>query len=89
LTWITSSPAAGAIALRRGNAIAICKLVEDRYVNSILMSQDVFLKMMLVRFGGFGYVRRHFAPRLKRHGMGQATIDHILIENRRRVFSAH
>ena len=30
------------------NAIAICKLVEDGYRNSILMSQDVFLKMMLV-----------------------------------------
>ena len=35
------------------NAIAICKLVEDGYRNSILMSQDVFLKMMLVRYGGF------------------------------------
>jgi phosphotriesterase-related protein len=72
------------------NAIAICKLVEDGYLNSILMSQDVFLKMMLVRFGGFGYgyILKHFAPRLKRHGMSQATIDHILIENPRRVFSA-
>jgi len=72
------------------NAIAICKLVEDGYLNSILMSQDVFLKMMLVRFRGFGYgyILRHFAPRLKRHGMSQATISHILIENPRRVFSA-
>ena len=26
-----------------------------RYVHSILMSQDVFLKMMLSRYGGFGY----------------------------------
>jgi phosphotriesterase-related protein len=37
------------------NAIAICRLVDDGYLNSILMSQDVFLKMMLVRYGGFGY----------------------------------
>ena len=72
------------------NAIAICKLVEDGYLNSLLMSQDVFLKMMLTRYGGFGYgyILKHFAPRLKRHGMNQATIDHILIENPRRVFSA-
>jgi phosphotriesterase-related protein len=27
-------------------------------------------------------------PRLKRHGMDQRTINHILIENPRRVFSA-
>ena len=72
------------------NAIAICKLVEDGYLNSLLMSQDVFLKMMLTRYGGFGYgyILKHFVPRLKRHGMNQATIDHILIENPRRVFSA-
>ena len=72
------------------NAIAICKLVEDGYLNSVLMSQDVFLKMMLTRYGGFGYgyILKHFVPRLKRHGMNQSTVDHILIENPRRVFSA-
>jgi phosphotriesterase-related protein len=72
------------------NAVAICRLVEDGYLNSLLMSQDVFLKMMLTRHGGFGYgyILKHFAPRLKRHGMTQATIDAILIENPRRVFSA-
>jgi phosphotriesterase-related protein len=72
------------------NAIAICGLVEDGYLNSLLMSQDVFLKMMLTRYGGFGYgyILKHFVSRLKRHGMNRATIDHILIENPRRVFSA-
>ena len=72
------------------NAIAICRLVDDGYLNSILMSQDVFLKMMLTRYGGFGYgyILKHFVPRLRRHGMDQRTIDHILIENPRRVFSA-
>jgi phosphotriesterase-related protein len=72
------------------NAIAICRLVDDGYLTSILMSQDVFLKMMLTRYGGFGYgyILKHFVPRLKRHGMDQGTIDRILIDNPRRVFSA-
>jgi phosphotriesterase-related protein len=72
------------------NAIAICKLVDDGYLNSILMSQDVFLKMMLTRHGdfGYGYILKHFVPRLKRHGMDKRAIDHILIDNPRRVFSA-
>jgi phosphotriesterase-related protein len=72
------------------NAEAIAKLVADGYLNSILMSQDVFLKMMLTRHGGFGYgyILKHFVPRLKRHGLDQKTIDHMLIENPRRVFSA-
>ena len=34
------------------NAIAICRLVDDGYLNSILMSQDVFLKMMLCGTAG-------------------------------------
>lgn len=72
------------------NAIAICRLIDDGYLNAILMSQDVFLKMMLTRHGGFGYgyILKHFIPRLKRHGLDQATIDRIMIENPRRVFSA-
>ena len=72
------------------NAIAICKLIEDGYVDRILISQDVFLKMMLIRHGGFGYgyILKHFVPRLKRHGLAQSTIDRLLIENPRRVFSA-
>jgi phosphotriesterase-related protein len=72
------------------NAIAICKLVENGYLNSILLSQDVFLKMMLTRYGGFGYgyILKHFAPRLQRHGMDQRTIDQMLVDNPRRVFSA-
>jgi phosphotriesterase-related protein len=72
------------------NAIAICKLADAGYLNSILLSQDVFLKMMLTRYGGFGYgyILKHFAPRLKRHGMDQRAIDHMLVDNPRRVFSA-
>jgi phosphotriesterase-related protein len=72
------------------NAVAIVGLIDDGYINSILLSQDVFLKMMLTRFGGFGYgyILKHFAPRLKRHGLAQSAIDHLLVENPRRVFSA-
>jgi phosphotriesterase-related protein len=72
------------------NANAIRRLVDDGYLDAILMSQDVFLKMMLTRYGGFGYgyILKYFAPRLKRHGLDQATINHILIDNPRRVFSA-
>ena len=54
------------------------------------LRQDVFLKMMLTRFGGFGYgyILRHFVPRLKRHGLDQPTIDLLMTANPRRVFSA-
>ena len=45
---------------------------------SLLLSQDVFLKMMLTRYGGYGYayVMRHFLPRLRRHGATDADVTH-------------
>jgi phosphotriesterase-related protein len=72
------------------NARAIARLVERGYGERLLLSQDVFLKMMLTRFGGFGYgyILRHFVPRLKRHGLDQPTIDLLMTANPRRVFSA-
>lgn len=72
------------------NARGILTLVEKGYADRVLMSQDVFLKMMLTRYGGFGYahVLRHFVPRLKRHGLDEAVIDRMLTDNPKSVFSA-
>jgi phosphotriesterase-related protein len=72
------------------NARAIAALIEAGFVERLLLSQDVFLKMMLTRYGGFGYgyLLRHFVPRLLRHGVGQAAIDTMLLTNPRRVFSS-
>jgi phosphotriesterase-related protein len=72
------------------NARGILTLVEKGYADRVLMSQDVFLKMMLTRYGGFGYahVLRHFVPRLKRHGLDEAVIQRMLKDNPISVFSA-
>ncbi|MEX0698028.1 MAG: hypothetical protein WEB85_01650 [Dongiaceae bacterium] len=72
------------------NAAALKRLIDAGYLNSLLLSHDVFLKMMLTRHGGFGYgyILRHFAPRLKRHGVGEAQLRALLVDNPRRVFSA-
>ncbi len=72
------------------NAKAIAGLAEAGYLGQVLLSQDVFLKMMLTRHGGFGYayVQRHFLPRLGRMGLSQAELDRLMIANPRRVFDA-
>lgn len=71
------------------NAQAIARLIDLGWSASLLLSQDVFLKMMLTRYGGFGYgyVLRHFVPRLRRHGVTDAQIEQMLVGNPRRVFS--
>jgi phosphotriesterase-related protein len=71
-------------------AAAIAGLVARGFGHKLLLSQDVFLKMMLTRYGGFGYayVLRHFVPRLRRHGVGDDAIRRMLVDNPRAVFSA-
>jgi len=72
------------------NARAIKRLIDAGFADRVLMSQDVFLKMMLTRYGGFGYayLQKHFFSRLKRHGLSDEVIKALMIENPRRVFSA-
>ena len=69
---------------------AIKRLIDMGFLKHVLLSQDVFLKMMLTRYGGFGYayVLKHFAPRLRRHGVTDDQIKTMLVDNPRRVFSA-
>jgi phosphotriesterase-related protein len=72
------------------NARAIAALIGNGFLDHLLLSQDVFLKMMLTRYGGFGYayVLRHFLPRLSRHGVPEAALRRLMVDNPRRVFSA-
>ncbi|WP_421723778.1 phosphotriesterase family protein [Bauldia sp.] len=73
------------------NARAIVRLVEKGYLDRLLLSQDVFLKMMLTRHGGFGYayILRHFLPRLARHGLTDAQIHRLMVDNPRSVFDSN
>ena len=71
------------------NARAIMALVALGHLDRLLLSQDVFLKMMLTRYGGFGYayLQRHFLPRLLRHGATAAQLERVMVDNPRRVFA--
>lgn len=73
------------------NARALKALIDDGYLKRLLISQDVFLKMMLTRHGGFGYgyILKHFLPRLRRHAVEQSAIDTLMVDNPRRLFSAN
>jgi phosphotriesterase-related protein len=72
------------------NARAIMGLIERGCLDRLLLSQDVFLKMMLTRYGGFGYgyLQRHFLPRLRRHGATEAQIERLMVGNPYSVFCA-
>ncbi len=71
-------------------ARAILRLADAGFLDRVLLSQDVFIKMMLTAYGGNGYafVQRHFLPRLQRHGLDPAACNQLLTTNPRRVFDA-
>jgi phosphotriesterase-related protein len=71
------------------NAEAIARLRDAGLLGSVLISQDVFIKIQLVRYGGAGYahILDHFVPRLRRHGFTEQDITTLLIDNPRRVFT--
>jgi phosphotriesterase-related protein len=71
------------------NARAIAGLVARGFAAHLLLSQDVFLKMMLTRNGGFGYayLQRHFLPRLLRHGVPSSAIRTMMVANPCRLFA--
>ena len=72
------------------NARAIAGLIDAGFGDQLLLSQDVFLKMMLTHYGGFGYayVLKHFIPRLRRHGVSENNIHAMLVGNPRSIFSS-
>jgi phosphotriesterase-related protein len=65
------------------NAKAIRRLIDKGYMERLLLSQDVFLKMMLTCYGGNGYayINQHFIPRLRRHGVSEAAVHTIMVVN--------
>ena len=62
-------------------ARAIVRLIDAGLADRVLLSHDVFVKMMLTRYGGNGYafVTRHFLPRLRRHGVDEAMLTRLMI----------
>ena len=65
------------------------ELIKEGYVNNILISQDVFIKMMLKSYGGNGYtyILKYFKKRLKDIGVSDKDFNEIISENPKRVFS--
>jgi phosphotriesterase-related protein len=69
---------------------AIQGLIEAGHGHKVLLSHDVFLKVMLRHYGGngYGFVNAHFLPRLKRLGIDPLAVDRLMVDNPRRVFDA-
>jgi len=68
---------------------ALKRLADIGYIDRILLSQDVCLKTYTRRYGGYGYdhILRTIVPMMKRNGLTNAEIDHMMIQNPARVLA--
>lgn len=64
-------------------------LIEAGFLERVLMSQDVFLKAMLKRYGGLGYTHLldTLRPQYPHAGIGEAQLRAILVDNPRRALA--
>lgn len=70
------------------NARHLIALMEAGFGGQLLISQDIFLKSLLRAYGGpgYGHILQYFVPRLRRHGLDQAGIDRLIVDNPRSLF---
>ena len=76
-------------ALDLTRARAIVRLFEEGFGDRILISHDVFTKVQLLRYGGFGYghILRDFQYRLREVGLGDAEVRQLLEDNPQRMLT--
>ncbi|MDD5706416.1 MAG: phosphotriesterase-related protein [Kiritimatiellae bacterium] len=75
------SDGAFASDLERVRALKI--LAEEGHARQLLVTNDICLKQMLCRYGGWGYghILRHVVPMMAEEGIPQATIDRFVKDN--------
>lgn len=65
----------------------IMQLIEEGYIEHILISQDIWPKSWLTRYGGWGYahILNYVVPMMTREGMTRDQINMIMVENPKRL----
>ena len=65
----------------------IRQLIEEGYVDQIIMSHDICCKTRRVRYGGWGYahILNYVVPMMRQRGITQEQIDTMMVSNPRRL----
>lgn len=68
---------------------ALLRLIEAGFLDRILISQDVFTKSQLKRYGGWGYdhILVNVVPMMHRAGLTDGQIHRIMVDNPSRVLA--
>jgi len=72
-----------------GRIKEIIDLVERGHVSQLLLSHDIGMKVMLMRYGGWGYAHllREVVPLMKVYGLSNEHITEMMVNNPRRLLT--
>ena len=67
----------------------IRELIEEGFLDRILVSQDCCFKHKYVRYGGYGYAHiiEHIMPWMRQRGITEDQIHTIAVENPKRILT--
>jgi phosphotriesterase-related protein len=68
-------------------AVAVKRLIDAGHLERVLITQDIWLKQQMKRYGGDGYdcLLKHGLPRLLEAGVTDEQIRMMLVDNPRRL----
>jgi phosphotriesterase-related protein len=71
------------------NAFHIKRLIDAGYLNQLLLSHDIFIKICLKAYGGrgYGHILKNFVPMLKEIGVTDQQIHTMLVDNPKRLYT--
>jgi phosphotriesterase-related protein len=87
--WPTSPGAPHDVASDVMRINQIMELIEDGFLDRVLISQDVCFKIMLRSYGGGGYsfILNIIVPKMREKGLTEQQIHTILVDNPQRLFA--
>ena len=67
----------------------IMQLIDAGFINQIVISQDIWNKIQLCKYGGWGYdhILRNVVPVMLAKGMTEEQIHTIMVDNPRKIFA--
>jgi phosphotriesterase-related protein len=82
-----TNPIKGDLPNDAGRINAIMALIDDGFLNQILISHDIAKKHRLHRYGGLGYdhIIQNVVPSMREKGMSEKHINTILVDNPKRL----
>ncbi len=89
MVWSEENPIKCDFPNDAGRINNLMRLIDDGFLNQLLISQDICMKFQMRRYGGAGYahILENVAPLMQKKGVSDEHISTMMVENPKRMLS--